>query len=138
MTSQPLHLIYDIVAKRCILTITRPNGARRSYQTPGVYSRKNEAKSQTAALAIEMGAIDFISTGDPEPSKVKKGLVLAPLDAMGDGESLAPTPEDPGVQKIEDCCVEWRAGRVKPYWVALNEPKFGTSAYHQLSFLRRS
>lgn len=138
MASRPLHLTYHIVGKRCILTITRPNGARRSYQTPGVYSRKSEAKSQTAALAIEMGAIDFISTGDPDQSKAKKGLVLAPLDATGDGDSVAPTPEDPGVKEIEDCCVEWRAGRVKPYWVALTEPKYRTSAYHRLSFLRRS
>src|ERR1700730_13760358 len=105
-------------AKRCILTITRPNGARRSYQTPGVYSRKNEAKSQTAALAIEMGAIDFITTGDSDLTKAKKGLVLAHLDAIGEGDCIE--PEDPAVQEIEDCCVEWRAGRVKPYWVALN------------------
>ena len=126
----PSSLNLMFAAKRCILTITRPNGARRSYQTPGVYSRKNEAKSQTASVAIEMGAIDFITTGDIDPSKVKRGLVLAPLDATDEGDSVVPEPEDPGVQEIEDCCVEWRAGRVKPYWVALNEPKFGTSACH--------
>lgn len=96
-----------------------------------MYSRKNEAKSQTASLAIEMGAIDFITTGDTDPLKAKKGLVLAPLDAHSDESPEAPPePEDPTVQEIEDCCVEWRAGSVKPYWVALNEPKFGSSASH--------
>ena len=118
----------DFEAKRCILTITRPNGIQRSYQTPGVYSRKNEAKSQTAALAIEMGALDFIATGDPDPTKPKKGLVLAPLDATSESNSVVPQSEGPAVQEIEACCIEWRTGRVKPYWVALNEPKFGTSA----------
>jgi hypothetical protein len=78
-----------------------------------------------------MGAIDFIATGDTDPPKAKKGLVLAPLDASDEDDSIIPQPEDPGVQEIEDCCVEWRAGRVKPYWVALNEPKFGTSACDQ-------
>jgi hypothetical protein len=133
-----LQLIYDIVAKRCILTITRPNGERRSYQTPAVYGRKNEAKLQTAALAIEMGAIDFITTGDVDSSKAKKGLVLAPLDAKGEGDSVVPVPEDPGVQEIFDCCIEWRAGRVKPYWVALSEPKLGTSAGHQFILSTRN
>lgn len=127
-------------AKRCILTITRPNGSRRSYTTPAVYSRKNEAKSQTAALAVEMGAVDFITSGDMNSSKLKKGLILAPLDAhdsptSGEGSSMLTLDlEDLAVKEIEDCCNQWRAGRVKPYWIALNETKFGSSTYQFMSF----
>lgn len=82
-----------------------------------------------------MGAIDFITTGDMDPSKIKKGLVLAPLDAHDgtlsrEGDHvLPPDPEDPAVKEIEDCCIQWRAGRVKPYWIALNEIKFKSSTY---------
>jgi hypothetical protein len=74
-----------------------------------------------------MGAIDFITTGGTDLSK-PKGLILAPLDASGESDSAAPEPEDQSVKEIEDCCAEWRAGRVKPNWVALTEPKFGNSA----------
>jgi len=78
-----------------------------------------------------MGAIDFITTGDTDATKAKKGLVLAPLDATGEDDYAVPEPEDPGVKEIEDCCIEWRAGRVKPYWIALNEPKYGSSTHYQ-------
>lgn len=78
-----------------------------------------------------MGAIDFITTGDVDPLKANKGMVLAPLDASGEEGAVEPEPEDPLVQEIEDCCVQWRAGRVKPYWIALNEPKAGSSGYRR-------
>lgn len=117
------------------MTITRPNGARKSYTTPAVFTRKNEAKAQTTALAIEMGALEFIATGETDSSKIKNGLVLAPLqahDGAAAAEAEAPVePEDPAVIRIEECCVEWRVGRVKPYWVALKEQKFGSSKWNE-------
>lgn len=132
---------YFYTAKRCILTITRPNGARRSYAAPGVFTRKNEAKTQTTALAIEMGALEFVATGETDSSKVKNGLVLAPLTAH-DGAAAAeaeapPTPEDQAVDAIQNCCIEWRAGRVKPHWVDYTEPKLRNSVYCQF-FLKGS
>ena len=37
------------------------------------------------------------------------------------------TEMDEYTREIEECCMEWRAGRVKPYWLIINEPKFGRS-----------
>ncbi|KII84788.1 hypothetical protein PLICRDRAFT_179128 [Plicaturopsis crispa FD-325 SS-3] len=119
-------------SKQCILTITRPNGLTRSYATQPVFSRKNEAKAQAASLALELGVIDFIVKGEPDASKHKKGLILAPLDGpdgINDAEAVTapPVEDDPAVKEIEACCAEWRAERVKPHWVALHEPKVGNN-----------
>jgi hypothetical protein len=140
-----LHLLFLVLlihaislsAKKCILTITRPNGASRSYATEPVFSRKNEAKAHVAALAIEMGAIEFIVSGYVDTPKGKKGLVLAPLDAPDSSdieaaETSVPTlpfqDGDAAIQQIEECCTDWRAGVVKPEWIPLTEPKLGTSS----------
>ncbi len=71
-----------------------------------------------------MGAIEFIKYGSPD-AVAKRGLVLAPLDAPGSVQAPLPTAaeEDPAVQEIEKCCVEWRAGRVKPRWIFLIDSK---------------
>ena len=71
-----------------------------------------------------MGAIDFIKHGSPE-AVAKRGLVLAPLDAPGSVQEPSPTDgeEDPAVKAIENCCVQWRAGRVKPCWIFLIDSK---------------
>ena len=111
------------VEKRCILTITRPNGATRSYTSKPEFSRKAEARAAAAAVAVDMGAIDFIKHGSPE-AVAKRGLVLAPLDAPGSVETSSnDAEEDPAVKEIEKCCVEWRAGRVKPRWIFLIDSK---------------
>lgn len=135
-----LHTQYSIksdLAKRCVLTIVRPNGARKSYTTPGMFSRKNEAKAQTAALSIEMGALAFITAGETDSSNVKNGLVLAPLNAHD--SNAAPEVESPCLQEdsaiiqIEECCKEWRAGRVKPLWVPLADLRSPISTYCSFS-----
>lgn len=115
-------IVFKIKAKRCTLTITHPSGGQRTYTTPGVFVRKNEAKAQTAALAISMGALEFILTGNTDAS-ITQGrpsgvLVLAPLDAPMEA-SVEAVAEDPLVCEIEQACVRWGAGRVTPYWVAL-------------------
>ena len=91
--------------KRCILTITRPNGATRSYTSKPEFARKAEARTAAAAIAVEMGAIDFIKYGSPE-AVAKRGLVLAPLDAPGSVQEPSATDakEDPSVKEIEKCC----------------------------------
>ncbi|KAI9439364.1 hypothetical protein H4582DRAFT_134194 [Lactarius indigo] len=110
--------------KRCILTITRPNGATRSYTSKPEFARKAAARAAAASVAVDMGAIEFIKYGSPD-AVVKRGLVLAPLDAPGSVQAPLPTAaeEDPAVQEIEKCCVEWRAGRVKPRWIFLIDSK---------------
>jgi hypothetical protein len=134
---------YLVVEKRCILTITRPNGATRSYTSKPEFARKAEARAAAAAIAVDMGAIDFIKHGSPE-AVAKRGLVLAPLDAPGSVQEPSATDAegDPAVKEIEKCCVEWRAGRVKPRWIFLIDSKptgsepFSPSIYACFSFLR--
>uniref|UniRef100_A0A8H7XQW5 Uncharacterized protein n=1 Tax=Psilocybe cubensis TaxID=181762 RepID=A0A8H7XQW5_PSICU len=117
--------------RQCILTITRPNGATRAYKSEAGAMRRADAKVQAAQIAIDMGAIDFISSGDADALKARKGLLLNPLDAIDDMEldvSVIVPPSavlaDKGpVEEIEDCCIEWRAGKVKPHWVYYNDPK---------------
>jgi hypothetical protein len=67
-----------LAEKRCILTITRPNGATRSYTLKPKFAHKAEARAVAAVIAVDMGAIDFIKHGSPEVV-AKRGLVLAPL-----------------------------------------------------------
>jgi hypothetical protein len=81
-----------------------------------------------------MGAIDFIKHGSPE-AVAKRGLVLAPLDAPGSVQEPSTTDAegDPAVKEIEKCCVEWRAGRVKPRWIFLIDSKpTGSELSHPL------
>ncbi|KAH9170253.1 hypothetical protein EDB89DRAFT_1334952 [Lactarius sanguifluus] len=110
--------------KRCILTITRPNGATRSYTSKPEFARKAAARAAAASVAVDMGAIEFIKYGSPD-AVAKRGLVLAPLDAPGSVQAPLPTAasEDPAVQEVEKCCIEWRAGRVKPRWIFLIDSK---------------
>ncbi|VDC01565.1 unnamed protein product [Peniophora sp. CBMAI 1063] len=125
--------------KQCILTITRPNGQSRSYSVVVEYERKADAREAVAIVAVEMGALDFIKNGAPDHT-LKRGLVLAPLDAPeSEGVEIEHPERDPSpaVEEIERCCVEWRAGRVKPHWVAVREfkpaPKFGCALRVALS-----
>ncbi|KAF7986956.1 hypothetical protein HWV62_12783 [Athelia sp. TMB] len=109
-------------AKRCILTIAHPGGAVRTYASPETFPRKNEAKAQTAALAVEAGALEFIAAG---AGAAKPGVVLAALDAPAeDAAPLEPT-EESLVREIEDACTRWWGGR-RPYWATFSDPKAGT------------
>jgi hypothetical protein len=110
--------------KRCILTITSPNGATCSYISKPEFVRKAEARAAAAVIAVDMGAIDFFKHGSPE-AVAKRGLVLAPLDAPGLVQEplVADAEEDRAVKEIEKCCAEWRAGRVKPCWIFLIDSK---------------
>ncbi|KAI0309101.1 hypothetical protein OF83DRAFT_1159297, partial [Amylostereum chailletii] len=124
--------------RQCILTITRPNGSTRSYATKAEHVRKSEARAAAATVAVEMGALDFIKNGAPD-HLLKKGLVLAPLDAPGSRDiEVEPVnkEEDENVRQISECCAKWRAGRVKPHWVELRDrpaAKYGYALRIQLS-----
>ena len=133
----PRFLSHTPTEKRCILTITRPNGATRSYTSKPEFGRKTAARAAAASVAVDMGAIEFIKYGSPD-AVVKRGLVLAPLDAPGSVQAPLPTAaeEDPAVQEIEKCCVEWRAGRVKPRWIFLIDSRPTGSESPPPSYLR--
>ncbi|KAF9221084.1 hypothetical protein BS17DRAFT_785885 [Gyrodon lividus] len=119
--------------KQCILTITRPDGTKRSYATQPAFAKKNEAKAEAAKTAIEMGALDFLVNGEGKTAKPKHGLVLSSVATAGAGpataDSIASTETTndavSSIDEIERCCVEWRAGRVAPQWVAFFESKLG-------------
>ena len=114
------------------MTIARPNGQTRSYTTEPTFSRKSDAKARAAAIAVEMGAIDFILHGNKDASDSRSGLVLAPLANMSTDnqeskdEQESPTLEeidDEASKQIQDLSVEWRAGRLQPRWVFFQEHK---------------
>ncbi|KAF9560441.1 hypothetical protein CPC08DRAFT_476235 [Agrocybe pediades] len=125
--------------KQCILTIARPGGASRSY-TSGVASlSRADLKGLAAQAAIDLGAIEFITVGDKDALKAKKGLLQNPLDVIDlDGPDATPGPdEDPQnkastskldpieepLKNIENCCYEWRAGKIKPHWFSFSPGK---------------
>ncbi|KAF8451951.1 hypothetical protein L210DRAFT_3626351 [Boletus edulis BED1] len=111
--------------KQCILTITKPDGVRRSYATQPVFAKKNEAKSEAAKIALDMGALDFLA-GETKPvpdsprSAETSSADSAPPDAMSVQSTTVP---EAFVDDIEKCCLDWRAGRVTPHWVPFFDPK---------------
>ncbi|KAF8906987.1 hypothetical protein CPB84DRAFT_337114 [Gymnopilus junonius] len=127
------YLEEDLNNRQCILTITRPGGATRSYKSESGPLRRGDAKAQAAQVAIEMGAIDFIVSGDSDALKAKKGLLLNPLqvdmdDLEMDESKVNPlaspvkkeSEEEIALREIELCCMEWRAGMIQPHWVYFN------------------
>ncbi|TFK25879.1 hypothetical protein FA15DRAFT_324707 [Coprinopsis marcescibilis] len=88
-----------------ILTIQSLNGTKRTYKTKPEFANGSEAKGEAARIAIEMGALDFIRTGNPETHKKKNAELVA--RAKIETEKLeASKPADPAIQQIEDCCKE--------------------------------
>lgn len=79
-----------------------------------------------------MKVIDFIKFGDTS-SKARSNAIVDSLDAPsrlkiedGKGISFADLTEtsvdDANVKSISDCCVAWRAGRIKPVYIHFSEP----------------
>ncbi|KAH7886679.1 hypothetical protein F5I97DRAFT_1025287 [Phlebopus sp. FC_14] len=118
-------------SKQCILTIVRPDGSKRSYTTQPTFARKNEAKSEAAKIAIEMGALDFLMRGEGNTSKIKQGLLASIAETSSEEEAVSGIPSETSdhgpspIGEIERCCAQWRAGRVALRWVAFFEPKLG-------------
>ena len=118
--------------KRCILTITRPNGATRCYTTQPVFHRKNEAKAQVSQIAVDMGALDFIMTGDSGKKGTLPASLEAPRKPKADAAVHVPAlnEKDAPIREIEECCHQWRADLVKAHWVALHDRRIGNSMLH--------
>jgi hypothetical protein len=138
---------YELPEKQCILTITRPDGAARSYRTEPVFRRKTDAKIQAALIATEHGAMDFIMYGDSDELKAKKGVLLAPLEDNHPVASTSKLSSDPQrsipeseplmvrVKEIEACCQEWRGDLVKPYWLNFDNSNIDSEALLSELFL---
>ncbi|KAI6001819.1 hypothetical protein EDD15DRAFT_2227665 [Pisolithus albus] len=116
-------------SKQCILTIVRNDGTQRSYTTQPIFSKKAEAKAEVSKIAIEIGALEFLMFGE---TKERKGPRNSPASSASDGLSAGASSsaqvqpaEKSSVDVIESCCIEWRAERVSPRWIALTEPKLG-------------
>jgi len=131
------NVVFSVLSGRqCILTITRPNGATRSYTSGLASLGRADVKGLAAQAAINLGAVDFITYGDADALKAKQGLLLNPLDVIDADNSdiatpvsatdtpvkaLSPTKDDPtehSLKEIEKCCHDWRAGKIKPRWFA--------------------
>ncbi|KAI0667446.1 hypothetical protein C8Q78DRAFT_982101 [Trametes maxima] len=108
--------------KRCRLTITRPNGTSRTYTSPVAYQRKYDAKAHVSTVAIENGAIDFIISGGGTGA-VAGGGTPPPVPPSEPEDTLLEMDES--VKAIEQVCLDWTQGRIKPFWLLIHEPKFG-------------
>ncbi|KAF9039264.1 hypothetical protein BJ165DRAFT_1596745 [Panaeolus papilionaceus] len=115
--------------KQCIMTITRPGGATRTYRSDP-FAKRGEAKAQVATRAIEMGALDFITVGDADAMKARRGLLTNPLNVDADDMevdesrvSLKFYIQDQGIKEIEQCCAEWRGNKVKPQYILFVDTK---------------
>ncbi|KAI9059441.1 hypothetical protein FKP32DRAFT_1606126 [Trametes sanguinea] len=108
--------------KRCTLTITRPNGVSRTYTSPLAFQRKYDAKAHVATVAIENGAIDFIISGE---GKSTPEVMHAPPTAEESNSASTLMEMDESVKAIEQTCLDWTYGRIKPFWLIINESKFG-------------
>ncbi|KAI0641758.1 hypothetical protein C8Q79DRAFT_919018 [Trametes meyenii] len=109
-------------SKRCKLTITRPNGASRTYTSPVAYHRKYDAKAHVSTLAMESGAIEFIVSGEGADT-TPGGGAPAPVPESEPADTLLEMDES--VKAIEQVCLDWTQGRIKPFWLIIHEPKFG-------------
>ena len=126
-----IYFLMHFEDKQCILSITRPNGATRSYKSGPGLSRRGDAKAQAAKIAVEMGAIEFIASGNVNALGAK-GRLLNPIDVDIDSMELDEiataamqkfAQEELLVKQIEQCCEEWRLGQVKPHWVSFHDSK---------------
>ncbi|KAF8068712.1 hypothetical protein FPV67DRAFT_1760567 [Lyophyllum atratum] len=86
----------DSSGVQCILTITRPDGARRVYEGRTCHSHNDEAKVEAAENAVENGAIEFIVHGN---------------DKMQDSQELE---QDSNVLEIESACKIWCPAKQPP------------------------
>ncbi|KDQ31079.1 hypothetical protein PLEOSDRAFT_155745 [Pleurotus ostreatus PC15] len=93
---------------KCILTISRPDGQARSYQTEFVHSRKQDARTGAANVALRLGAIEFITSFGCNSSSQRSCDTPA---LVNDGAETINN-----VEKIESLCKQWHNEQVTPQW----------------------
>ncbi|KAG8900603.1 hypothetical protein FRC01_010075 [Tulasnella sp. 417] len=103
-----------------------PSGPSRKYVTDVAFAKKKEAREAVARLALDMGAVDFLQTGDD-----KKHLDRARANKDGEASDgvvstlggkvhhydVDVVPPSPAIARIEECCQTWRTGKVSPHWL---------------------
>lgn len=95
---------------KCILTISRPDGQARSYQTEFVYPRKQDARTGAANIALRLGAIEFITSFGRNSGSQREAHDTLALVSDGAGAMNY-------VEKIESLCRQWHNEQVSPQWV---------------------
>ena len=111
---------FCLIEKSCTLTITRPNGLARSYTSTAPFEKMYDARASACTIAIQSGAMDFILASESHSSTSGATLLELPPPPLEMSES---------VKEIEQCCLEVTGGKVEPFWLNINEPKFGRSAF---------
>ncbi|KAH9940613.1 hypothetical protein B0H21DRAFT_754394 [Amylocystis lapponica] len=90
-----------------------------------------DCPSSPVAATSAVHAADDVETPATNPILVndashESSAVVSDITSTPDLQySLEEADEDENVMKIEQCCKEWRVGRVAPYWMIIDEPKFG-------------
>lgn len=118
-----------------------PSGPSRKYVTDVAFAKKKEAREAVARLALDMGAVDFLQTGDD-----KKHLDRARANKDGEASDgvvstlggkvhhydVDVVPPSPAIARIEECCQTWRTGKVSPHWLVfahLQDPRRKFSSF---------
>ncbi|EAU84114.2 hypothetical protein CC1G_06976 [Coprinopsis cinerea okayama7 len=107
-----------------ILTVTSLTGLQRTYRTPSPqYPTGLQAKREAAYLAIQMGALDFLRTGEEDRMKHKKEELVARAK-IAEQQSRQQREEkgedeDDAVRLVEEACERKHA---KIYWVPYRNP----------------
>ncbi|KAG5636299.1 hypothetical protein H0H81_008498 [Sphagnurus paluster] len=112
-------LRYEIVRRsggpnaiQCILTVTRPDGAYRVYESLACHSRNYDAETQVAEMAVSQGAVDFILQVDNQIED------LPVQSATGQPSSTDFEVEDDSqVRQIQNALREHRPGNRPPDWI---------------------
>ncbi|KAG5644838.1 hypothetical protein DXG03_007565 [Asterophora parasitica] len=105
---------------QCILTITRPEGASRVYESQPCHSEDSHtAKLQVGRIAVEKGALDFILYGEVEMKEAHSNKVEdGDGDASVDNHTCAAEGhEDQHVLDIERACLEHLPSSRPPEWI---------------------
>jgi hypothetical protein len=99
--------------KKCVLTISLPNGLTQSYTTAPVYYKKVEAKCAAALVAMKNNVVEFIKQAEisHEESFSSKLAINPPTESV-------PKLSKPqtAIDQIINCCKELHGTDVAPQW----------------------
>ncbi|KAG8923798.1 hypothetical protein FRC01_012319 [Tulasnella sp. 417] len=108
------------------LMIKIQSGTSRKYVTDVAFAKKKEAREAVARLALDIGAVDILQTGDD-----KKHLDCARANKDGEASDefvstlggkvhhydVDVVPPSPAIAQIEECCQTWKTGKVSLHWL---------------------
>ena len=128
-TASNLHAAEESVEERGATGIAASPQAL--HQT--IEDTQQQSSEQLASESVDSNGSGNVSHADADADNCKpvsdSQHMHSMLSPSASGPAQLATDMDEFTRQIEECCMEWRAGRVKPYWLVINEPRFGRSAF---------